>query len=192
VLQEGEFEPVGSSQTRKVDARVIAATNRDLEKLVHEGRFREDLYYRLNVFPIRVPALRERRDDIAVLANAFAHQVSQRMRRTIASLSDDCLGRLEAYNWPGNVRELHNIIERAVITSHDGILNLERAFPEPASAPSVVRAPEIANRVRTVKELENLERENILAALDAAGWKVAGEKGAAHLLGIKPPRSARG
>src|SRR5687768_11092682 len=117
VLQEGEFEPVGSSQTRKVDVRVIAATNRDLERSVREGKFREDLYYRLNVFPIQLPALRERRADIAILATAFAQKFAQRLGRTLEPLSEDCLKRLQAYNWPGNVRELQNIIERAVITS---------------------------------------------------------------------------
>jgi PAS domain S-box-containing protein len=188
VLQEGEFEPVGSSHTRKVDVRVLAATNRDLEKFVREGRFREDLYYRLNVFPIQLPSLRERRDDIGVLAASFAQKVAQRLGRTLEPLSDDCLRRLQDYSWPGNVRELQNIIERAVITSHDGRLNLDRALPEIASAPSAALTEEAfaGKRVRTAKELEELERSNIIAALDTAEWKVAGESGAAQLLGVKP------
>ena len=134
VLQEGEFEPVGSSQTRRVDVRVLAATNRDLERCTGEGRFREDLYYRLNVFPIELPPLRERRGDIAMLAAAFAEKFAKSMGRPIEPLSADCIRRLEAYRWPGNVRELQNIIERAVITARDGKLNLDRALPESVGA----------------------------------------------------------
>jgi PAS domain S-box-containing protein len=188
VLQEGEFEPVGSSQTRKVDARVIAATNRDLEKLIAEGKFREDLYYRLNVFPIRLPALRERREDIGLLATAFAQKLARNMGRTLEPLSEDCLRRLEAYGWPGNVRELQNIIERAVITSRDGRLNLDRALPDGVT--SLGSAPssngDTAKRVRTAMELEELERNNIVAALEASQWKIGGDSGAARLLGMKP------
>jgi len=188
VLQEGEFEPVGSSQTRKVDVRVIAATNRDLERSVREGKFREDLYYRLNVFPIQLPALRERRADIGILATAFAQKFAQRLGRTLEPLSEDCLKRLQAYNWPGNVRELQNILERAVITSRDGRLNLDRALPENVNAIAAALSSdgEILKRVRTAKELEDLERQNIIAALEASDWKVAGENGAAQLLGVKP------
>ena len=188
VLQEGEFEPVGSSQTRKVDVRVIAATNRDLEKSVREGKFREDLYYRLNVFPILLPALRERRADIGILATAFARKYAQRMGRTLEPLSEDCLRRLEAYSWPGNVRELQNIIERAVITSRDGRLNLDRALPESVNAIAVALSTgeNVNHRVRTAKELEELERQNIVAALESADWKIAGANGAAQLLGMKP------
>ena len=188
VLQEGEFEPVGSSQTRKVDVRVIAATNRDLERSVREGKFREDLYYRLNVFPIQLPSLRERRADIGILATAFAQKFAQRLGRTLEPLSEDCLKRLQAYNWPGNVRELQNILERAVITSRDGRLNLDRALPENVNAIAAALSSdgEILKRVRTAKELEDLERQNIIAALEASDWKVAGENGAAQLLGVKP------
>ena len=188
VLQEGEFEPVGSSQTRKVDVRVIAATNRDLAKAAREGKFREDLYYRLNVFPIQVPALRERREDISILAAAFAQKFAQRMGRTLEPLSHDCLRRLQAYSWPGNVRELQNIIERAVITARDGRLNLDRALPETVNTVAAALSSDSAvpPRVRTAKELEELERANILAALEAADWKVAGENGAAQALGVKP------
>jgi PAS domain S-box-containing protein len=188
VLQEGEFEPVGSSQTRKVDVRVIAATNRDLQACVRDGRFREDLYYRLNVFPIGLPPLRERHDDIGLLATALARKLSQRMGRTLEPLSEECIRRLQAYNWPGNVRELQNVIERAVITSRDGRLDLDRALPE--SVHAMTAAPATGNganrRIRTVKELEELERQNIIAALESAEWKVAGESGAAQLLGVKP------
>jgi len=191
IIQEGEFEPVGSSQTRKVDVRVIAATNRDLEKLLRTGQFREDLFYRLNVYPIKLPPLRERPDDIGMLATAFARNFARRMGRRLVPLSDDCVRRLQAYNWPGNVRELQNIIERAVITSRDGHLNLDRALPESVNAAAAALGPVVADKptaqhVRTAKELEELERSNIIAALKAAEWKVAGEKGAAQLLGVKP------
>jgi PAS domain S-box-containing protein len=188
VLQEGEFEPVGSAHTRKVDARVIAATNRDLAQAVHDGKFREDLYYRLNVFPISLPALRERREDIGMLAAAFAQKFAKRLGRSLEPLSRDCLRRLEAYNWPGNVRELQNIIERAVITSSDGKLNVDRALPETVNLPYIMPADDsaAAKRVRTAKELEELERQNLIAALESADWKVAGGNGAAQLLGIKP------
>ena len=130
VLQEGEFDPVGSSSTKKVNVRVLAATNRDLEKSVREGQFREDLFYRLNVFPLRLPPLRERGDDVVRLASAFARRFATKMGRTIAPLTADYARRLKGYSWPGNVRELQNVIERAVITATDGQLNLDRALPE--------------------------------------------------------------
>ncbi len=186
VLQEGEFDPVGSSSTRKVNARVVAATNRDLPKAMSEGRFREDLFYRLNVFPIRLPPLRERSDDIIRLASAFAQRFANRMGRAVAPLTPDAARRLKTYLWPGNVRELQNVIERAVITAVDGKLNLDRALPETIPMPSLsalVRESE-AGAIRTAKELEDLERVNILRALDAAKWKVSGDNGAAKLLGI--------
>ena len=188
VLQEGEFEPVGSSQTRKVDVRVLAATNRDLQQAVRDGKFREDLYYRLNVFPIEVPPLRERGNDISLLASTFARKFAQRMGRSIEPLSEDCLRRLKAYSWPGNVRELQNVIERAVITSRDGRLNLDRALPESGkvAASEAVSSEDTARRVRTAKELEALERTNLIAALEATSWRVAGTSGAAQLLGMKP------
>ena len=155
VLQEGEFEPVGSSQTRKVDLRVIAATNRDLKKAVEKGGFRDDLYYRLNVFPITVPPLRKRKDDIPVLASAFATRFAARMGRAINPLSDASVRRLKAYHWPGNVRELENIIERAVITSQDGNINLDRALPEapPAKLTGDEARPEDRPKIRTVQAL---------------------------------------
>ena len=188
VLQEGEFEAVGTSQTRKVDVRVLAATNRNLQRAVGEGKFREDLYYRLNVFPIELPPLRERRGDIGVLATAFVEKFAKNMGRPIEPPSANYVRRLEAYRWPGNVRELQNIIERAVITARDGRLNLDRALPESAGflAAALTEGEAVAKRVRTAKELEDLERENIVAALENSDWKVAGANGAAALLGIKP------
>jgi transcriptional regulator with GAF, ATPase, and Fis domain len=192
VLQQGEFEPVGSSQTKKVDVRVIAATNRDLNQAVRDGTFREDLYYRLNVFPIQIPRLRERGDDIILLASAFTAKFAQRIGRKIEPLSEDCKRRLRAYAWPGNVRELQNVIERAVITSRDGRLNLDRALPDAGgeatceTKPAVQDVQEISKRILQIRELERLERENIMLALESAGGRVAGKDGAAELLGMNP------
>ena len=191
VLQEGEFALVGSSQTKKVDVRVIAATNRDLNKAIQQGSFREDLYYRLNVFPINVPPLRERSEDIVMLAAEFATKSAQRSGKRIHPLSDVCKKRLMAYSWPGNVRELHNVIERAVITSRDGFLNLDRALPDSAnetrdSRLALERGQEVSQRIFQIRELQQLERENILRALESSGWRVAGKDGAANRLGINP------
>ena len=188
VIQEGEFEPVGSSQTKKVDVRIIAATNRDLAQAVKEGDFREDLYYRLNVFPVMVPPLRERGEDVALIASVFAKRFAHRLGRRIEPLSQECIQRLQRYSWPGNVRELMSVIERAVITSRDGRLNLDRALPESAG-PAVTVAEssdETGTRIHTAQELEDLERQNLLRALESTGWRVAGENGAARLLGINP------
>ena len=186
VLQEGEFDPVGSSTTRKVDVRVLAATNRDLAAAVKQGTFREDLYYRLNVFPVRLPPLRERGDDVVRLASAFAKRFAAKMGRTLAPLTADEARRLQAYSWPGNVRELQNVIERAVITAQDGKLNLDRALPEtPSTQPAPAKkSSSLPDAILSVKELEELERTNILHALETTKWKVSGEKGAASLLGI--------
>jgi PAS domain S-box-containing protein len=185
VLQEGEFEPVGSSQTRTVDVRVIAATNRRLEDAVRRGQFREDLYYRLSVFPIVVPPLRERRDDIPLLAERLARQYGQTIGRPVQPLSRDALRRLTSYGWPGNVRELQNVIERAVITARDGVLALDSILP-PADD-DVAPPPRTAGHpaaVRTAEELRELERDNILRALETTGWRVAGPTGAAQRLGL--------
>jgi PAS domain S-box-containing protein len=182
VLQEGEFEPVGSSRTRKVNVRVIAATNRNLLQEVRDGKFREDLYYRLNVFPIEVPALRERGDDVVLLAAAFTRKFSTQMGRAVVPLDENCARRLKAYDWPGNVRELQNVIERAVITARDGRLNLDRALPEAAA----VATPASATAVLSAKELRQLEKQNIERALESCAWRVAGKDGAAQLLGLSP------
>jgi PAS domain S-box-containing protein len=189
VLQEGEFEPVGSSRTRKVDVRVVAATNRDLRQAVQEGKFREDLYYRLNVFPITVPPLRERGEDIVLLASAFAARIAKRMGRRIEPLSEDAARRLRAYGWPGNVRELQNVIERAVITARNGRLELGAVLPDPAGmameTPGML-AEGAAPQIRTAQELLELERANLVRALEATAWQVSGENGAARLLGMNP------
>lgn len=189
VLQEGEFEPVGSSQTRRVDVRVIAATNRDLSRSVNDRTFREDLYYRLNVFPIQIPPLRERGSDILLLASEFIQRFSLRMGREIHPLSDGCKQRLLRYSWPGNVRELQNVIERAVITARNGYLDLARAIPEEEGqrpADAALLEATVPGRVLTVSELEGMERDNIRRALQQSGGKIAGPRGAAALLGMKP------
>jgi transcriptional regulator with GAF, ATPase, and Fis domain len=187
VLQEGEFEPVGSSQTRRVNVRVIAATNRDLGQAVRTGNFRDDLYYRLNVFPISLPALRERGDDVIELANLFANKFAQRSARRIEPLSASGKQRLKKYSWPGNVRELQNVI----ITSQDGRLNLDHALPgvaedQPTIDENRASEPQSAKRILQVREIQQLERQNILRAMEKAGWRVAGSDGAAELLGINP------
>ena len=159
VLQEGEFEPVGSSRTLKVDVRVLAATSRDLQQAVRHGKFRQDLYYRLNVFPIHLPPLRERGEDIELLAAEFAARLAKRMGRKIQALSREEIRRLRAYSWPGNVRELHNVIERALITSRDGTLNLDRALPRSqpkAPRQRSLREPRLIMGFGQLKNLKNL------------------------------------
>jgi PAS domain S-box-containing protein len=188
VLQEGEFEPVGSGRTRKVDVRLIAATNRDLKTEVAAGRFREDLYYRLDVFPIRLPPLRERGDDVVLLACEFARSFARDIGREVEPLDEAVKRRLRAYSWPGNVRELQNVIERAVITAQSGKLNLDRALPEATRPAARTGASEVdsGGRIRTVDEMRELERGNIVRALEACDWKVAGRNGAAQRLGMNP------
>ncbi len=190
VLQEGEFEPIGSARTRKVDVRVIAATNQDLQRGVKNGLFRQDLYYRLSVFPIELPPLRNRGDDILLLATEYATRFSRSIGRSLLPLSHSQIRRLKAYTWPGNVRELQNVIERAVITSENGRLNLERALPEtaPTDLPPPRRVPSAPSGrdIKTVGELHEIERRNLLLALERTGWKVAGKRGAASLLGMHP------
>lgn len=183
VLQEGAFEQVGSSETRNVDVRVIAATNRDLKEMMVEGTFRADLFYRLNVFPISIPPLRERGDDVIELAEAFVDRYSKRLNKKVEPLTPGCKQRLRSYDWPGNVRELQNVIERAMIICRDGKLDFARAIPgEAARSGKPAAAPE--EPIRTAAELEELERRNILRALEATGWKVSGDDGAARLLGL--------
>ncbi|MCC6695576.1 MAG: sigma 54-interacting transcriptional regulator [Candidatus Hydrogenedentes bacterium] len=188
VLQEGEFESVGSAHTRKVDVRIIAATNRDLQAAVKSGNFREDLYYRLHVFPIEVPPLRERGDDVVLLASAFATKYAKRIGRAIETPGREELRRLQSYSWPGNIRELENVIERAVITAQNGRMNLARALPD-AGVSAAVAMPLVVSdngAIKTIAELEELERENLIRALAACDWKVSGDGGAARLLGMNP------
>jgi len=188
VLQEGEFEPLGSARTRKVNVRVVAATNRDLGAMVAEGKFREDLFYRLNVFPVRVPALRERGADIAVLAKAFVERFARRMGRRIEPLHPDDIRRLQEYHWPGNVRELQNVIERALILATGSRIELQRALPAEVVAPAAnLKSPEeIAPRVLNADELEAIERLNLERALAATNGKISGVNGVAKILGLPP------
>jgi PAS domain S-box-containing protein len=187
VLQEGELEPVGSSRTTKVDVRIIAATNRNLSELVAQGRFREDLFYRLNVFPISIPALRERDADVEELSRVFLDEYARRLGRSFAPLSEPTLQKLRNYGWPGNVRELQNVIERGVLVSTSGVFDIDLALPEAAekAAISDVRDPD-GERVLSMAELLQLERKNFERALAQAGGKVSGADGAAARLGINP------
>ncbi|MGA7213562.1 MAG: sigma 54-interacting transcriptional regulator [Terrimicrobiaceae bacterium] len=191
VLQEGEFEPLGGSKTRKVDVRVIAATNRNLEDEISDGRFRGDLFYRLNVFPIRLPALRERGDDIFLLAEAFGRRFAERMGRHFEGLADEDKRRLKAYSWPGNVRELQNVIERWLILSSGCKLDLSRAMPQVDGGEQVETAAAALSasqptKVLSAAELEEFEKRNLLRALETCGWKISGAKGVSALLGLPP------
>ena len=183
VLQEGRYERVGEGRTRRADVRIVAATNRNLRREVEKGRFRRDLYYRLNVFPLTVAPLRERRGDVALLASHFLAMACRRMNRPERSLAPSELSRLEAYHWPGNVRELENVIERALILSPPGGA-LVFSLPD-APAPAPRRAPASAIP-RTYAELRELERSVVAAALERANGKVHGPGGAAELLGVAP------
>ncbi len=189
VLQEGEFEPVGSSRTQKVDVRVLAATNRDLDMAVQNKHFRVDLYYRLNVFPIDVPPLRSRGDDIILLASYFAGKFARRMGQSFHPLTDDQINGLKNYHWPGNIRELQNVIERAAITHQNGRLNLDRMLPETVVGSGTGRGDPADNgsrKIRTAQEMLTLERQNLILALESTNWRVAGKNGAANLLKIPP------
>jgi len=187
VLQEGEFEPVGSSETQKVDCRVIAATNCDLKKMIREGEFRADLYYRLNVFPISIPPLRERGDDILLLARTFIQRYARQFgcQEKLLNLSKADVARLKSYSWPGNVRELQNIMERAVITAQNGTLNLASLISDTNISGEKESTASI-HKILTAEELQQKERSNMIRALKATHWTVAGEDGAANLLGIPP------
>ena len=184
VLQEREYEPVGSSQTRKADARVIAATNRDLSAEVAAGRFREDLFYRLNVFPIAMPPLRDRSTDVELLAHLFIDQYCARIGKRRLELTVDCLRRLRSYHWPGNVRELENVIERAVIIAGDREVSLRNILPLNTLQSIRASRSDGRSKLRTKRELREMERETLVQALERAGWKVAGEQGAARALGV--------
>jgi len=178
VLQEREYEPVGSSETRRVDVRMIAATNRDLEREVAEGRFRSDLYFRLAVLPIRVPPLRERREDVRLLAPFFVESLARQLAKRIEGIAPETLDRLVAYDWPGNVRELQNVIERAMVLARGPLLELgpELLAPAPGGAPAA--GPGSA--------LQDVARQHVLSVLERCGWVIDGAEGAAKALGLSP------
>jgi transcriptional regulator with GAF, ATPase, and Fis domain len=176
ILEDGAFERLGSPHTIKVDVRVIASTNRDLEEEVRNGRFREDLFYRLNVLPMTVPPLRQRRDDIPLLVESFVGKFNKKFGKHITSVPQDIMSALQSYPWHGNVRELMNVVERAVITGRNSVLHIAEKVD--ATLPSPQEA--------TNKSLEATEREHILKVLKETGWKVEGPKGTALILGINP------
>ena len=185
-LQEMEFERLGSTRTLKVDVRLIAATNRDLAKMVADREFRSDLYYRLNVFPISVPPLRERSDDIPRLVRHFVTKYAQRLNRQIETIPAEAMNALRQWHWPGNVRELENFMERAVILSRGSVLNVpvsELKAASPVAAPSVRAAAPAGPPNRGT--LEESQREYILKVLSETKWVISGPEGAAAKLGLK-------
>jgi len=185
-LQEGTFERVGDDRTRRVDVRIVAATNRDLEKETKAGRFREDLFYRLSVFPLRVPPLRDRREDVPLLARHFVERASRRMGARPPRLGPAEAERLQAYEWPGNVRELQNVVERAVILSRGGPLRFEPLLVTASPDPAPSRRTDARSRLRTESQLRQAAREALLLALRESGGKIYGPGGAAERLGVPP------
>lgn len=173
VIQDGEFERLGNSRTIKADVRIIAATNRNLEDEVRKGRFREDLWYRLNIFPITVPPLRERKEDVPLLVDFFVHKISRRLGKSIESIPTAVMNELQNYHWPGNIRELENVLERAVINSSGPKLRLVDVLEKPHKDLTTAR-----------KSLDEVEREHIIRVLDMTHWKVSGKNGAAEILGL--------
>jgi len=193
VLQEKRYERVGDDRTRRANVRIVAATNRDLKKAAAAGRFREDLYYRLNVFPVQVPPLRARMDDIPLLAKHFVDLSARELKCAKPRLTRAAVTQLQSYDWPGNVRELRNVIERGVILAQGGALDFDlplagqpatppRPSLRPDSSAGSLAQPKFLNEV----EIERFERDNLLLVLEAAHWKIKGPNGAAELLGVKP------
>jgi transcriptional regulator with GAF, ATPase, and Fis domain len=182
VLQEQEFERLGSGRTHKVDVRLVAATNRNLLKMIARGQFRSDLYYRLNVFPILLPSLRERREDIPALVTHFVEMFSRRMGKQVDSIPPEIMTAFQWYSWPGNIRELQNLVERAVILSRDGVLpNPLHKTQTELMAPSLHRT----RMFHSSMTLEDSDRTLILETLEQVGWIVGGPRGAAAKLGLK-------
>jgi formate hydrogenlyase transcriptional activator len=198
VLQEQEFEPIGSSKTVKVDVRIIAATNRDLNAAVAEGKFRRDLYYRLNVFPMVVPPLRERAADVPLLTSFFLQKFAKKFGKSAKHASPETMQRLASYDWPGNIRELQNVLERAILLSPGDTLMLApdfapvpaaAAFGVPASAGQAqeLLAPAAPAKAGTANvSLEEVERRHIESVLYQTNWMIEGERGAAKILNLNP------
>ncbi|WP_250432524.1 sigma 54-interacting transcriptional regulator [Hanstruepera flava] len=185
VIQEGEFDPVGSSETIKVDVRIIAATHRDLLQHVQDKKFREDLFYRLNVFPITVPPLRDRGNDICLIADHMIAEFSRELNRPINQLSKEDKAALINYNWPGNVRELQNLIERAIIISQNNSISWQSIIPQ-GGIEQEATTLQTSNTIYTAPELIEIEKANIERALKRTKWKISGENGAAKLLKLPP------
>ena len=184
VIQEGEYERLGGSQTIRTDIRIVAATHRDLRTMIKSGTFREDLFYRLNVFPVSVPALRDRREDLPQLVTHFVRKFAKQQGKAIEGIPDHVQSALRDYAWPGNIRELENIIERAVSLSNDGVLRIDGAISvRPKSLPEAEAAAPPGNDRRT---LEQVERTHILNVLKQTSWRIAGEQGAAAILDMHP------
>nr|NIT61711.1 AAA domain-containing protein [Fodinibius sp.]NIV16324.1 AAA domain-containing protein [Fodinibius sp.]NIY30291.1 AAA domain-containing protein [Fodinibius sp.] len=177
VLQEGEFERLGNSKTTKVDVRILAATNRNLEGEVENGNFREDLFYRLNVFPVKIPPLRERKEDVSLLVKHFIQKYARKIGREVNAVPRHVLETLQQYHWPGNVRELENVIERAIIISQGNKLLLGDWMPQNHNP---------SNGQAHFHTLEECEKHHIVEALEKTGWRVSGDKGAARILGLHP------
>jgi chemotaxis protein methyltransferase CheR len=186
VLEEGEFERVGGSRTLKVDVRVVAATNRNLEEAVRKGEFRSDLYYRLNIFPITLPPLRDRKEDIPILVTHLVRQLSQKLGKTIDSISQDTMAKLRNYPWPGNVRELRNVIERAVIITPGSQLRLIDDLDSQALELDLQEETTMHGAFPVGGTLEQTEYNLITQTLKKVHWKVEGPGGAAELLNIHP------
>ena len=185
ILEENYLTRVGGGEPVPIDVRVVAATNRDLKRAVQEGTFRKDLFYRLNMFPLVLPPLRDRREDIPLLAAHFVAHYAEKLQRPVSAIGDAVIAHLQAHSWPGNVRELEYLMQRAVIVCQDGVIQVEdvplAAEDEAAGAPALVRSvgPGAGDKD---------EKQQIVEALQATNWMVYGERGAAHLLGMKPER----
>jgi len=178
VIQDGEFERLGSPRSIKVNVRIIAASNRNLEEEIRNGRFREDLFYRLNVFPITIPPLRQRKDDIPLLVNHFVAKFNKKTGKKIVTVSKETLDALQGYHWPGNVRELESVVERAVITSQGTALQVLDRFD------TFRKTGDVSGE--EVKALAELEQDHILQVLRKTAWRIEGQNGAAVLLGLNP------
>jgi PAS domain S-box-containing protein len=190
VLQEQEFEPIGGTKTVKVDVRVIAATNRDLAAAVRDGRFRSDLFYRLNVFPMTMPPLRDRAEDVPLLTMFFLEKFARKFARNISQVADETMRRLCAYPWPGNIRELQNVVERAVVLARGSVLAMDQGMlpsAPHASTPAASRSSGARSSGETAgAALEDVERQHIIAVLVQTNWRIEGERGAAKLLNLQP------
>lgn len=181
VLQEGQVERLGAGRTTRVDVRVVTATNRNLNEEVRSGRFRRDLFYRLNVFPITLPTLRERRDDLPALVRYLVDRLGRDLGKPIVHITPGTYQALERYDWPGNIRELENVLQQAIIVSHEGVLDLSAFVGESMQVETSPRTPPNGSR-----SLVDVERDHIQLVLETVGWRIEGVAGAAQVLGLRP------